>query len=162
MNHRLLFVTLATLLSVSLAPAAFAAPDSETAAAFGVIQKGYISAWNRADAAAIGANYVADGDFINPTGFHARGPKEIQAFYARAFAAGYAGSTATFTLRATRKIAPGVVVIDGEWTIKGAHKPTGEAIPLEAGIATAVVVKTPAGWRASALREQESATKITP
>lgn len=157
-----LAAALAGLVALAISPFAAAAPASIEPAALATIQKGYIAAWNAADAKKISTNFIADGDFINPTGFHARGPTEIEAFYAQAFAAGYAHSKATFTPRVVRMIAPGVAAIDGEWTISGARKPTGQSIPDESGIANAIVVKTPRGWKVSLLREQSSATKITP
>lgn len=162
MKSLLITSAFAGLLALASSPFAAVAPTAIDPAALASIQNGYIASWNEANAKKISANFIADGDFINPTGFHARGPAEIEAFYARAFAAGYAHSTATFTPRVVRMIASGVAAIDGEWTITGARKPAGEAIPNESGIANAIVVKTPQGWKVSLLREQSSATKITP
>lgn len=124
--------------------------------------EGYIGAWKQADPDLIAANFTDDGDFINPTGFHATGHATISAFYAHAFAAGYRGSDAGFTARKTRQISPGVILIDGEWYISSAHKSDGKQIPDERGLASAVLVKTDIGWRIAALREQSSGTTISP
>ena len=137
-------------------------PQTPLAAVVAQMQDGYIGAWKKADPTLIAANFTEDGDFINPTGFHATGREQIANFYARAFAAGYKGSDAGFTARAIRQIAPGVTVIDGEWYIAGAHDPDGRPIADEHGIATAVLVKQAAGWRVAVLREQSSASKILP
>jgi len=161
MTSRVTIPALAAALALSAAPAvaAVTAPDP---AVIQAIEDGYIGAWNRADPQRIAANFLDDGDFINPTGFHAKGPGQIAAFYAQAFAAGYAGSTAAFTPRSVRMVAPGVAVVDGEWSILGARQPTGEPRAGESGLATAVLVNTPVGWRVSVLREQSSATRIVP
>ncbi|WP_372785344.1 SgcJ/EcaC family oxidoreductase [Phenylobacterium sp.] len=125
-------------------------------AAVEALQHGYVEAWDRADPAAIAAFFARDGDFTNPTGFHAQGRADIAAFYGQAFAAGYAGSRGGLKLLRTRMVAPGVMVVDGEWSIRGAHTPKGAERPGEQGLATAVLVRTGHTWRIAALREQEA------
>jgi uncharacterized protein (TIGR02246 family) len=121
-----------------------------------VLQQGYVRAWNRADAAAIAGFFSPDGDFTNPTGFHAEGRAHISAFYAQAFAMGYAGSQGSFKALRSRVVAPGVMVVDGEWSIRGAHTPEGGVRAAEQGLATAVLVRAGQGWQIVALREQGS------
>ena len=145
---------LAVLVLAAVASSAAAAPA--TAPAVEVLQRGYVEAWDRADAAAIAAYFAPDGDFTNPTGFHAQGHADIAAFYAQAFAAGYAGSRGGLKVLRTRLVAPGVMVVDGEWSIRGARTPQGGARPSEQGLATAVLVRTDGAWRIAALREQEA------
>ena len=155
----------ATILAAALALAAGAAlgqPKPTLDVAVSQLEDGYIGAWKKADPALIAANFTTDGDFISPAGFHAVGRRRIADFYARAFAAGYRGADAGFTARASRQIAPGVVVIDGEWFIAGAHDAAGKPIADERGIATAVLVRQASRWRVAALREQSSAGRISP
>ena len=152
----------AVLALTTLCGAAAEAPVTTDAAALRQMTQGYIGAWKLADPELIASNFTIDGDFINPTGFHATGHAAIAAFYRQAFDAGYKGSDAGFTPRATRRIAPGVIVIDGEWYIAGAPDTEGKSRPAERGIATAVLIKTGAAWRIAALREQSSASKIAP
>ena len=146
--------------SGALAAMAFAAVTVHAAAAADpaveVLQRGYVRAWNRADAAAIAGFFAPGGDFTNPTGFHAEGRAHILAFYARAFATGYAGSQGDFKALRSRVVAPGVMVVDGEWSIHGARTPEGGARAAEEGLATAVLVRAGRGWRIAALREQGS------
>jgi len=134
-------------------PAAAAPPDAVAASA--VLQHGYVGAWDRADPTAIAALFAPDGDFTNPTGFHATGRAAIGAFYAQAFAAGYAGSHGGFKPLRARYVARDVIVIDGEWSIRDAHTPEGAARPGEQGLATAILVRNGGAWRIAALREQE-------
>jgi uncharacterized protein (TIGR02246 family) len=145
---------LAVLFLAAAACSASAAPV--TAPAVEVLQRGYVEAWDRADAAAIAGYFAPDGDFTNPTGFHAQGRTDIAAFYAQAFGAGYAGSRGGLKALRTRLVAPGVMVVDGEWSIRGARTPQGGARPGEQGLATAVLVRTGGQWRIAALREQET------
>jgi uncharacterized protein (TIGR02246 family) len=156
MSHAL-SAALAGLAIVAATPVS-AQPAMEAAAAK-VLQQGYVAAWDKADPSAIAGFFAADGDFINPTGFHAQGRAAIAAFYAQAFAAGYAGSQGGFALKRTRTVAPGVMVVDGDWSIRGAHAPDGGARPDEQGAATAILVQTGEGWRVAALREQEAPAK---
>lgn len=142
---------------MALTAAGFPAAGAPAAApAVEVLQRGYVEAWDRADAAAIAAYFAPNGDFTNPTGFHAQGRADIAAFYAQAFASGYAGSRGGLKLRRTRLVTPGVMVVDGEWSIRGARTPQGGERPGEQGLATAVLVRTGDAWRIAALREQEA------
>ncbi|HEY2356165.1 MAG TPA: SgcJ/EcaC family oxidoreductase [Phenylobacterium sp.] len=142
----------AALAVAAFAASTAAAPDP----AAEVLQQGYVQAWNRADAASIAAFFAPDGDFTNPTGFHAQGRADIAAFYAQAFAMGYAGSQGGFETLRTRLVAPGVLVVDGQWSIRGARTPEGSARTPEQGLATAVLVREGRSWRIAALREQQS------
>jgi len=144
---------------LTLAAEAWAADDPARIAA-DRIARAYVAAWDRADAAALGAQFAADGDFINPAGVYARGPGAVAGFYRTAFGAGYAGSRGAFRVALARRIAPDVVAIDGEWSIEGAHAPDGALRPREAGIATAILVRRQGAWKIGLLREQEGATKI--
>jgi uncharacterized protein (TIGR02246 family) len=138
-------------------PAA-AAPDVQTAVT-GMFQA-YVAAWDRADARALGAQFTVDGDFINPTGFYARGPGEVEAFYRGAFSQGYAGSKGGFSLKGVRVLAKDIVAVDGVWSIEGARTPDGAPRPAERGIATAIMVRQGPVWRVALLREQSSAQTV--
>ena len=148
---RRLLAALALATAASSAAAAPVIPPAVEA-----LERGYVAAWDRADAAAIAAFFAPDGDFTNPTGFHAQGRADVAAFYGQAFAVGYGGSRGGLKLLRTRAVAPGVMLVDGEWSIRGARTPQGDPRPSEQGLATAVLVRTDSGWRIAALREQET------
>ncbi|HWS65837.1 MAG TPA: SgcJ/EcaC family oxidoreductase [Steroidobacteraceae bacterium] len=124
------------------------------------LSQNYIDAWNRADAEGIASQFVADGDLVAPDGTRASGQAAIRAFYAAAFQRGYGGSRAGIGIVALRAVGRAVVIVDGTWFIENARTPAGAAAPREEGVATLVAVKTPGGWRVSAVREQTSATTI--
>jgi len=124
----------------------------------GAVIKSVLSAWGRADAHAIAAQYEPDGDFVSPTGDHAVGQGAIEAFYRAAFDAGYAGSAATATAAHVRPLPATFALIDGYWTIQptAASKIT----EPESGLFFALL-----RWRdgqrwISALREQTSAKEL--
>jgi uncharacterized protein (TIGR02246 family) len=156
MRLRLSAALAAGLALYGSASAAPSLPDSTVAETF----KTYLAAWEQGDAHAIAAQFAPDGDFINPTGFYARGPAEVEAFYRAAFTRGYAGSVGGFVVKAVRLIAPGVVAVDGVWSIEGAHDPAGGVRPAERGLATGILVRRVEGWRIALLREQSSAQDV--
>lgn len=148
-NWPLAGVIASLLLGGNAAGAPTAAPERIAAEAM----RSYMAAWDRADARAIAAQFAPDGDFINPTGFYARGPAAVEAFYSAAFARGYAGSIGRFELRGVRRLARDVIV-DGVWSIEGARDADGRTRPTERGLATGVLVRGADGWRVALLREQ--------
>jgi uncharacterized protein (TIGR02246 family) len=117
-----------------------------------------LSAWGRSDARAIAAQYEPDGDFISPTGDHARGHDAIEAFYRAAFEAGYAGSVATAEVVHVRRVSATFALIDGYWTIQ----PTAASkiVVPESGLFFALVHWHDGHWWIAALREQTSARKL--
>lgn len=148
------------LAAAAFSPAAAAGAPPSPPQVVESLMTAYVSAWNHADPHALAGAFAADGDFVNPTGYLAKGPAQIEGFYREAFARGYAGSHAQFTTRLVRRLAPGVIAVDGEWSITGAHDAAGHAAPTEAGIATAVLVAGADGWRVTLLREQSSAEHL--
>jgi uncharacterized protein (TIGR02246 family) len=122
----------------------------------------FMQAWSASDAKAIGALFAPDADFISPFGISAKGRADIETFYAAAFARGYAGSAGTAEIVSTRVLAPDVSLIDAHFTISGAHHEDGSARPEEKGIMVAVLRRGTSGWQIAALRENESASQITP
>jgi uncharacterized protein (TIGR02246 family) len=131
-----------------------AAPSHDPAAVINSV----LSAWDRADAHAIAAQYEPDGDFVGPTGDHAVGHGAIEAFYKAAFEAGYAGSTATAAATHVRALSTTFALIDGHWAIQ----PTvGSKIrEPESGLFVAVLHWHDGHWWISALREQTSAKEL--
>lgn len=117
-----------------------------------------LNAWNRADAHAIAAQYETNGDFVSPDGMHAEGRPAIEAFYAGAFARGYAGSHATATVVHVHHLSATIALVDGSWSIE--PTPASKVRQPEAGLFFAVLRRHGAGWRIAALREQSSARTL--
>lgn len=157
--NRLLAVTAGTLTILGFLQSVRADSDGAEAAVQALAQH-YVDAWNHSDAEGIASQFVAKGDLITPAGMRASGYAAIRAFYDSAFRRGYAGSRAGIGIVSTRAVRRDVIVADGTWFIENARTPSGAAAPREEGIATLVAVKTPEGWRISAVREQTSASAI--
>ena len=117
-----------------------------------------LDAWGHSDAERIAAAYEPTGDFVSPTGDHATGRAQIKAFYASAFAAGYAGSVATAKIIHLRHITSSVAIADGVWDIQ--PTPNAKITRPELGIFSAVLVYNSGRWRLAALREQSSAREL--
>ena len=117
-----------------------------------------LEAWNRSDANAIAAQYETRGDFVSPDGMHAGGRHAIGAFYAGAFARGYAGSHATADVVHVRNLSATIALVDGSWSIE--PKPASKVRQREAGLFFAVLHRHGGRWSIAALREQSSATSL--
>lgn len=129
--------------------------DSARAKNPGAVVDSVLTAWSRADAHSIAAQYEPDGDFVSPAGDHAVGHGAIEDFYKAAFEAGYAGTVATATAVHVRAVSATFAVIDGRWAIQptAASKIT----EPESGLFFALVHWHDGHWWISALREQTSA-----
>jgi uncharacterized protein (TIGR02246 family) len=121
----------------------------------------FMQAWNAADAKALSALFAPDGDLVTPTGIDSKGRDAIAAFYATAFARGYAGSKGIGEIVHTRTLSSDIVLIDARFTISGAKKEDGSLRTDENGIMTAVLGRTDQGWQILALRENEGAADFT-
>jgi uncharacterized protein (TIGR02246 family) len=122
----------------------------------------FMAAWSASDATALSSLFAPDADFINPWGTHASGRDEIRAFYASAFSMGYAGSRGEGDLISARALDGDMAVIDGRWRISGAKNQDGSPRADEKGILVAVIAKRGMEWQILALRENTSATDVTP
>lgn len=120
----------------------------------------FTDAWNHAQADGIAALFADGGDLVIPTGETFRGRVEIGAFYKSAFARGYRGSVGEAQIVYFRFLGPEVALIDGTWSITGAHDEQQKTRPAERGVFTAVIVQQHGEWRINALREQTSATEL--
>lgn len=150
-----------TRIALALAALLLGAATPGDEAALGALGAAYVDAWNHGDAAGLAARFTEDGDLIIPSGLELRGRPAIESFYAQTFAAGYGGSTARFELAQLRRLDAHLALLDLTFSITGAHDGAGAERPPFRGIAAAVAVKTAAGWRLTALREQAGADAIT-
>jgi uncharacterized protein (TIGR02246 family) len=92
--------------------------------------KGFEDAWNRHDPAAMAAAFAEDAVLINPSGRVARGRAEIARLFEDEQGRGMMkGTRFSHRVTGTRQLAPGLVFVDEEMTLSGAHDPNGQALP---------------------------------
>jgi hypothetical protein len=75
---------------------------------------------------------------------------------------GYAGSKGEGELISARALDDNTAVIDGRWRITGAKNQDGSPRADEKGILVAVIARRGTEWQILALRENTSATDVTP
>src|SRR5437588_12581141 len=80
-----------------------------------------VHAWNAADGAAFGAEFTADGDFVNIFGVQMRGRSEIEKRHQYLFDALFAGSTCELAVVDARVLAPNVVLAHSTSIIKSPY-----------------------------------------
>lgn len=111
--------------------------------------------WQAADAHAIAESFGPNGDLRTPDGGHFASRPQVEAFYATVFDHGYRGSVGAAQMKSVRLLTPDVMVIDGAWSIIGAHDAQGVVKTPEQGLFTGVLVKRKGSdkWEIFALRE---------
>lgn len=120
----------------------------------------FVAAWNRGDAKGISESFAMDGSLVIPQGLMIQGRAAIEGFYQDVFTRGYRGSRAASSIKRIRNLREDVAVVDGEWSIEGAHDAGGNPREAERGIFFAVLVRNDGKWLITALREQTSATEV--
>src|SRR5271154_5875986 len=147
------------MLAAMLCVALSASASAESAAP---LVTHFMQAWNAADSKALGALFAPDADLVTPTGIDSKGRDAIEAFYAAAFARGYAGSKGAGEVVRERVLSPNISLIDARFSISDAKKQDGSPRVTETGIMAAIVRRTDTGWQILALRENEGASDFTP
>ena len=151
------------LLSLCATPMAEAAPVPDTASsATAELLNDFMRAWSDADAASLSNLFAPDADLITPDGTVSRGPAEIQGFYATVFAHGYKGSAGRGQIDHVRMLAPDLALVDGTWSIDGAHNPDGSPRAREQGTLVSAMSRNGGTWRILFIRESTSAAGFTP
>jgi uncharacterized protein (TIGR02246 family) len=150
-RKRRLAAAFGAALVASLLSAAPAQPDD---AAVRAIVDQVLGAWRDGNARGMAEVYEGAGDFVNPNGVRAVGRANIEAYYAAAFAAGYAGSALAVDILHSRHLTPAVILLDGAFRID----PTSVAKITESssGIFSAVLIKKSGRWRIAAMRESSA------
>ena len=107
-----------------------------------------VHAWNTADGAAFGAEFTADGDFVNIFGVQMRGRTEIEKRHQYLFDALVAGSTCELAIVDARELAPNVVLAHSTSVIK---VPTGPMTGEQPSRQTLLIVHDAGTWRLAAV-----------
>ena len=160
-----LAVALCAGLAVAAAPSMASPPPSSQNSPQDAAQQMmvlFMDAWSHADASGLAHLFAPDGDFISPYGVIARGPAEIERFYADVFACGYGSSQGGGDIVSVRALSPDVALIDAHWSITHAKEATGAARAPEKGTLIAIIGRMPDGWRILAIRENANVPDAAP
>ncbi len=113
----------------------------------------FMHGWNSSDPKAISDLFAADADLIAPDGVVADGSPAIRAYYAEAFAHGYASSKAVGKIVRERTIGSDLMLLDASFSIDKAHSISSPK-PEEKGAMVVVARRFGDIWRIIALRER--------
>ena len=91
---------------------------------------GFVTAWNKHDAAAFSMVFAPDADFTSVRGTSARGRAEIEKHHAPVFASRFKDTVQKITNTKIRFIRPDVAAVDAWWEMTGAKGPDGQEIPF--------------------------------
>jgi uncharacterized protein (TIGR02246 family) len=111
----------------------------------------FMAAWNRHDAAGMGAHWVEEGDLLNTRGHHAQGRAAVEELLGSEHAGPMRDTHTAMTLTSLRTLAPGMVLADARMTVEGVRSPDGKTRPVPMQVAF-VAVRRPEGWRYLAVR----------
>lgn len=161
----LLALALCAGLAVAAAPSTVSAvsapaPQSSPQDAAGQMMALFMGAWSQGDANGLAHLFAPDGDFISPYGVVARGPVEIERFYADVFAHGYGSSQGGGDIVSVRALSPDIALIDAHWSIAHAKDASGAGRAPEKGTMVAVIGRMTEGWRILAIREHADIAAI--
>jgi uncharacterized protein (TIGR02246 family) len=105
--------------------------------------------WTDNDAAAFGALFTEDSDYVSYDGTRAIGRTEHQANHDKLFRGVLAGSALVGELESTRYVTPDVAILHGTASVL---MPWRSKLPeRRLSRQTVVLVRTPAGWRITAI-----------
>lgn len=111
----------------------------------------YIEAWNTHDPSILGKFFTADVDMIMGTGPILIGGPAVENWWHKYFAVQEPERTLTIEVKATRTIAPGVVLLNVR-TITGGRTAAGAELPARKARGTWVLVRRGGKWLISAMR----------
>jgi uncharacterized protein (TIGR02246 family) len=106
--------------------------------------------WSKADAAGIADRWLPDGDMMVSSGDYAKGPADIQKWFAAQFAGVYKGTKMTQTVSSVRMLKADTAIVNGDWEISGIQM--GGKMGSRKGKVTVVAVKDGGRWRVAAWR----------
>ena len=120
--------------------------ESEAAVQIGQLNEAYVTAFNRRDAAKVGALFGEDGDFTLLTGDTIGGRDSITAAHA-SFFAGNPQAKISGEQTSCRFLLPTIAIATGKWEVK--HGPSEFSA---AGVWATVLKRTEGTWKYEAMR----------
>lgn len=108
---------------------------------------------NAGDMTVIREFWDDDADYVSVGGQLIRGRSGLEAFLSQMLKSSDKRPTQVATIDQVRFLTPDVAIVDGQWTITGAHDASGKELPPLKGRGVEIARKTDNGWRFAATRE---------
>lgn len=108
---------------------------------------------NRGDLTALDEFWDERADYVGVDGTILTGRVQIQAFFQRLASSGGSRPQQTASIDRIRFVVPDVAIVDGSWTITGAHDSAGHELPPIKGRGLEVVQRKDGRWWVVATRE---------
>ncbi|GEM_PF-2541119 len=146
------FLLLPVLLALVLAPVAARAADMKVEDdAIHKRHDEWVAAWNKHDAKALAAFWVADGDVINPMGRTAKGTAEIEKLFTDEHSGAMAGTTYSGKIVSIRRLGD-VAIVDVDGEVTGMKDADGKEMPPFKHHVTWIATKKDGKWMAVCAR----------
>ncbi|MDF2234887.1 SgcJ/EcaC family oxidoreductase [Albimonas sp. CAU 1670] len=111
------------------------------------LARGFLAAWSAHDAAALGALFATDADFVNVTGLWWHGAERIARVHGVAFKTYFAGAVLTEERLETRALGPGAALARVRVRMEGQRGPDGAPGGPRRAMLLLVAQARPEGWR---------------
>ena len=111
------------------------------------LARAFLSAWSAHDAAALGALFAEDADFVNVTGLWWHGAERIARVHGVAFKTYFAGAVLTEERLETRELGPGAALARVRVRMEGQRAPDGGLAEPRRAMLLLVCREGPGGWR---------------
>ena len=112
----------------------------------------FVAAWNRHDAAALGAMYTIDGDHLEPDGNHVDGRDAVTLLFKRQHESVFKQTRLMLNIADVWFVTDDVALVDGGYAISGIRDLEGVEIPERRGHLTSVLLREGGTWRIAASR----------
>ena len=157
---RLWIVALVAVAVLTFVPAAGRAQSNTGGAASDVknekavreMYERFVTAWNRHDAAGLGAMYAVDGDHIEPDGNHVDGRDAVTLMMKRQHESVFKQTRLMLNIADVWFVTESVALVDGGYAISGIRSPDGTELPERRGHLTSVLLREGGGWAIAASR----------
>jgi uncharacterized protein (TIGR02246 family) len=143
-------IVTSAIFAACLAAPAYAAEPAPLALVGDFVQR-----WNAHDAAALGAMFAEDGDFIGITGTLWKDPAEIVQVHRQLFAGRYDKSEYQADGAPTASVlGPDIVLLRWHWTISKVRDEQNQELPPYRGIFSWVLVRRGPEWKIRAAQNE--------
>ncbi|SFI37929.1 SgcJ/EcaC family oxidoreductase [Albimonas pacifica] len=119
------------------------------------LARAFLAAWSAHDAAALGALFAPDADFVNVTGLWWHGAERIARVHGVAFSSYFASAVLTEERLETRALGPRAALVRARVRMEGQRAPDGSVAGARRAMLLFVAQAGAAGWRLVAVQNTD-------